>query len=108
MSDAFEFDPIDAEIIARMYKQRMPARAIAKLVDKPPVQVSRYINEFLVKRHKPQTVIGANSSQIEQVKLNRVTGGLRHYNDPLAAKEGSRKLLEALAAYFQKREGKAT
>lgn len=105
MSDAFKFDPVDAEIIARMYKQRMPARAIARIVGKPPLDVSNYIRDVLMKRPKPPVVIGKNKPElIESVKLNRVTGGLRHYNDPLAAKEGSRKLLEAIHKYFEKRE----
>ena len=112
MSDVFEFDPIDAEIISRMYKQRMPARAIARLVGKPPVQVSQYINKFLVKRRRPQAVVNNDESEViygfnERTKLARV-GGIRHHNDPLAAKEGSRMLLEALAAYFEKRERQTT
>lgn len=105
MTGVFHFDPREAEIIARMYKERMPARQIAKILDKPPVEVSTYIRNVLVKRSKPPVVIG--QSGIEAVKLNRVTGGLRHYGDPLAAKEGSQKLLEAIHAYLAKREGVA-
>lgn len=112
MSSEFPFDDIEKALIERMYKKRMLARSIAKLLDKSPADVSNYINAKLVKRAKPPTIIGKQkpvmvNELVENVKLNRVTGGLRHYNDPLAAKEGSRKLLEAIHKYFEKREGKA-
>lgn len=109
MDGVFRFSDLEEKIIERMFKDKLPARQIAKILDKPPVEVSAFIKTRLMKRAKPPTVIGKNRPEIvrelvENVKLNRVTGGLRHYNDPLAAKEGSRKLLEALHAYYEKRE----
>lgn len=103
MTDAFKFDPIETEIIARMFKERMSARQIAKITGRSMSEISNYINMVLSKRaqkvnpakaRKP-VVIGAERKAKERT-------GVRRYEDPFAAEEGSRKLLEALHAYFQK------
>jgi hypothetical protein len=104
MSDAFKFDPVETEMIARMFKERMTTRQIAKITGRPMSDIANYINMVLSKRvqqPKPEikkpVIIGAERKSKERV-------GLRHYNDPLAAVEGSRKLLEAVNAYLQKRQ----
>lgn len=105
MMGATEFTALEKTMIARMYKERMPARQIAKILDKPPVDVSNYIKTILVKRQKPPTIIGDTSVVVTQKLKHIRVGGLRHYTDPLAAREGSRKLLEAINGYLKKREG---
>ncbi len=112
MNGTPELTDTEKKIIERMYKDRLPSRQIAKIMDKPPVAVSTYIKQHLVKRPKPLTVIGKNklevvSNSVNRVKLARV-GGLRHYNDPFAAAEGSRKLLDAVHKYLENRKGVET
>lgn len=103
MSDVFKFDPIETELITRMYKQRLPSRQIAKVIGKPLIEVHKYINEVLAKqvqKSKPARImrpIGSPTQQRERMSVRR-------YDDPFAAIEGSRKLLEAVNKYLQKRK----
>jgi predicted transcriptional regulator len=97
-----ELTDTEKKIIERMYKDRLPARQIAKIMDKPPVGVSMYIKEHLTKRPKPSTVIGKNTLEVVAKAKSSQVGGLRRYDDPFAAIEGSRKLLEAVNKYLQK------
>lgn len=96
MREVPSFNDIETEIIKRMYDKRMPVRQIAKLVDRTPLEVSGYINGVLAK-NKPPVVIG-------EPRVTRSVSGVRPYGDPMAAVEGSRKLLEAINKYLQKRE----
>ena len=103
-------DPVftkdEEEFIAQMYKERKPSAYTAKVLNRPAGDVLAYIRAHLFKRSKPKAVINkpkpeAVADEIDRVRKLRING-IRRYEDPFAAEEGSRKLLEALLAYFTK------
>lgn len=103
MSGAFKFDPIETEMIVRMYKQRMSSRQIAKVLDRPIVEIHRYITEVVVKQAQKQKAAKIIAPSL--AKDPPPMRGLRRYDDPMAAVEGSQKLLEAVHRYLLKHKG---
>jgi hypothetical protein len=100
MSEAFKFDPVETEMIVRMYKQRMPSRQIAKVIGRPLIEVHKYVNDVLAKDVQKQKAARILPAAMKERARERLS--VRRYEDPLAAAEGSRKLLEALHAYSKK------
>ena len=105
MSDAFKFSPVETEIITRMVNERMSARQIAKLTGRSMSDISNYINTVLSKRAQKVKSTEIKKPVIIPVeRKSKERTGPRHYNDPFAAAEGSRKLLEAVHKYLAKRK----
>ena len=103
-------DPVftkeEQDFIAQMYKERKPSAYTAKVLNRSTGDVLTYIRAHLFKKSKPKAVINkpkpeAVAEEIDRVRKLRING-IRRYEDPYAAAEGSRKLLEALNAYFAK------
>jgi len=81
--------------IKALKRKGITARAIARTIGRDVMEVHRFI--------------GSQTRQKldEERSSRRLANGILMHSDPLAAKEGSRKLLEAVNAYLAKRDGGA-
>ena len=113
--------PWERAEITRLYNERLPIPAIARTVGQSVRVVRTFLAlEIQAKRIKEQLDLRQLEREItkakehEDVLLERRLGNVRdntaprasdqYLHDKRAAKAGSRKLLEALHRYFEKRE----
>lgn len=93
MEQAHNFSPEEIYCIKQLIRKGYQTRSIARTIERDLVEVHEFVKSIY--RKEPQS---SPHRKIERAE------GVPHYDDPRAAEIGSRKLLEALNAYFAKRQ----